>query len=211
MPFNKETFDRIPQEKRDFIFSTAVSEFAQKGYAAASINQVARKAGISIGSMYSYFDSKEDLFLAVVDKGYELLERALGGLRREGSFREKLLELLLTAVQYAEKHPDMNNLYLSLMTEELAPLSMRLSSQVEKVSVAYYHQMLQMAKDKGELREDLDIPLAAYMIDNNVLLLQLACSAGYHRYRLQHFLDSRAQDKARLAEQLCDALMRSLT
>jgi AcrR family transcriptional regulator len=211
MPFHKETFDRIPPDKRDHIFTIAVSEFAMSGYAAASINQIARKAGISIGSMYSYFDSKEDLFLAVVDKGYELLERALKSQSREGSFREQLLELLLTAVEYADKHPDMNNLYLSLMTEELAPLSMRLSSQVEKISVTNYHEMLQVAKEKGELRQDLDIPMAAYLIDNNVLLLQLACSAGYHKYRLQHFMGSRAQDKAQLAAQLCDMIMRCLT
>ncbi len=210
MPFHKETFDRIPQDKRDHIFTIAVSEFAMSGYAAASINQIARKAGISIGSMYSYFDSKEDLFLAVVDKGYELLERALTGLSQEGSFREQLLELLLTAVRYAQNHPDMNNLYLSLMTEELAPLAMRLSSQVETISVSYYRQMLEKARDRGEVRSDLDIPMAAYLIDNNVLLLQLASSSTYHQYRQAHFLGPRAQDKQALAGQLCDMLMRCL-
>lgn len=211
MPFHKETFDRIPQEKRDHIFTIAVSEFAASGYAAASINQIARKAGISIGSMYSYFDSKEDLFLAVVDKGYELLVRALAGLSREGSFREQLLDILHTAVRYAREHPDMNNLYLSLMTEELAPLARRLSGQVESVSVSYYHQILGEAVSRGELRKDLDIPAAAYLIDNNVLALQLAFSSGYHGYRLKHFLGAGAEDEARLTERLCDLLMRSLT
>lgn len=210
MPFNKETFDRIPQEKRDFIFSTAVSEFAQKGYAAASINQVARKAGISIGSMYSYFTSKEDLFLAVVDKGYELLERALRGLRREGPFREQLQELLDTAVRYAQQHPDMNRLYLSLMTEELAPLAMRLSSRVEKVSVAYYRQMLGQAVERGELRPDLDLQMAAFLIDNNVLLLQLSCSCSYHQYRIRYFLEPLDAESPGLTRGLCDLIMRSL-
>ncbi|NLD52015.1 MAG: TetR/AcrR family transcriptional regulator [Clostridiales bacterium] len=210
MPFHKETFDRIPQEKRDHIFTIAVSEFAQRGYAAASINGIARKAGISIGSMYSYFDSKEDLFLAIVDKGYELLERVFRELSREGSFRQQLLELLHTALRYARQHPDMNNLYLGVMTEELAPLSMRLSSRVEKVSVNYYHHMLQAAVNRGELRADLDIPLAAYLMDNNVLMLQLACSSGYHRYRLQHFVGERAENLEQLANSLCDLIMRCL-
>jgi len=211
MPFYKETFRRIPKDKRDHVFTVAVSEFAANGYAATSINQIARKAGISIGSMYSYFDSKEDLFLAVVDKGYELLERVFHGLRQEGPFREQLLELLNAAVWYAQRHPDMNNLYLSMMTEELAPLAMRLSSRAEKVSVEYYQRMLSRAVQQGELRPDLDVPMAAYLIDNNVLLLQLACSSGYHQYRLQHFLAQRAEDKQQLAAQLCDMIMRSLT
>jgi AcrR family transcriptional regulator len=210
MPFHKDTFDRISEDKRDHIFTIAVSEFAGNGYAATSINQIARKAGISIGSMYSYFDSKEDLFLAVVDKGYELLERVFQGLRQEGPFREQLLELLNAAVWYAQRHPDMNNLYLSMMTEELAPLAMRLSTQAEKLSVDYYQRMLRRAVERNELRQDLDIPLAAYLIDNNVLLLQLACSSGYHQYRMQHFLAERAEDKQQLAGQLCDIIMRSL-
>lgn len=211
MPFHKETFDRIPQEKRDHIFTIAVSEFAASGYAAASINQIARKAGISIGSMYSYFDSKEDLFLAVVDKGYELLVRALAGLSGEGSFQEQLLDILHTAVRYAREHPDMNNLYLSLMTEELAPLAKRLSSQVESVSVAYYHRILKDAVARGELRGELDIPAAAYLIDNNVLALQLAFSSGYHGFRLQHFLGPEGKDEKELAARLCSLLMRCLT
>lgn len=210
MPFHKETFDRIPKEKRDHIFTIAVSEFADRGYAAASINSIARKAGISIGSMYSYFDSKEDLFLAVVDKGHELLEKALSDLDTDGPFSEQLLELLLTAVRYAQKHPDMNNLYLSLMTQELAPLAQRLSSQVEKASISYYTKMLTRARDLGELRPDLDIALSSYVIDNNVLLLQLACSSNYHQYRLAHFLGQRSDDKKQLAHQLRDVIMRCL-
>lgn len=211
MTFHKETFERIPENKRDHIFTIAVSEFALNGYAAASINRIARKAGISIGSLYSYFDSKEQLFLAVVDKGYELLERVFREQRRDGPFRGQLLALLNAAVRYAGEHPDMNNLYLSMMTEELAPLSMRLSSGAEKVSVRYYQEMLRRAQQTGELRQDLDVELAAYMIDNNVMLLQIACSSNYHKYRLQHFLNGRAEDKALLAEQMCDMMMRCLT
>ena len=39
---------------------------------ATNINTMAEKANISIGSMYSYFASKEDLFLAIVDEGLAL-------------------------------------------------------------------------------------------------------------------------------------------
>ncbi len=43
------------------------------GFSAANINVMAKNAGISIGSMYNYFESKENLFLAVVDYGYKVL------------------------------------------------------------------------------------------------------------------------------------------
>lgn len=51
-----------PQE----ILDAALAVFAEKGFAAARLDQVARAAGVSKGTLYLYFDSKESLFEAVV-------------------------------------------------------------------------------------------------------------------------------------------------
>jgi AcrR family transcriptional regulator len=51
--------------KRDNIINAAIQVFAQKGYAAARIIDVARMAGIGKGTIYEYFRSKEDLFFCV--------------------------------------------------------------------------------------------------------------------------------------------------
>lgn len=51
-----------PQE----ILDAALAVFAEKGFAAARLDQVARAAGVSKGTLYLYFDSKEALFEAVV-------------------------------------------------------------------------------------------------------------------------------------------------
>jgi AcrR family transcriptional regulator len=48
------------------ILDAALSVFAEKGFAAARLEQVARRAGVSKGTLYLYFDSKEALFEAVV-------------------------------------------------------------------------------------------------------------------------------------------------
>lgn len=48
------------------ILDAALAVFAEKGFAAARLEQVAREAGISKGTLYLYFDSKEALFEAVV-------------------------------------------------------------------------------------------------------------------------------------------------
>lgn len=54
--------DARPQE----ILDAALAVFADRGFAAASMEQVATRAGISKGTLYLYFSSKEDLFKAVV-------------------------------------------------------------------------------------------------------------------------------------------------
>jgi AcrR family transcriptional regulator len=51
--------------KRDNIIGAAIRAFAQKGYTATRIIDVARMAGIGKGTVYEYFSSKEDLFFCV--------------------------------------------------------------------------------------------------------------------------------------------------
>lgn len=60
---SRGTFKRIPLEKQRHILDTAMREFAGHGFHKANINAIAAKAGISIGALYKYFSSKEDLFL----------------------------------------------------------------------------------------------------------------------------------------------------
>jgi AcrR family transcriptional regulator len=44
--------------------------FVERGFAATRLDDVARRAGVSKGTLYLYFDSKEDLFKAVIREGY---------------------------------------------------------------------------------------------------------------------------------------------
>ena len=59
-------FDKLDPEVRARILQAAAQEFGANNYADASINRVIEQAGISKGSLYYYFDDKEDLFGAVM-------------------------------------------------------------------------------------------------------------------------------------------------
>jgi AcrR family transcriptional regulator len=48
------------------IITAALDVFAEKGFAAARLDEIARRAGVSKGALYLYFETKEDLFRAVV-------------------------------------------------------------------------------------------------------------------------------------------------
>src|SRR5258706_1763357 len=54
--------DARPQE----ILEAALSVFAERGFAAARMEQIAARAGVSKGTIYLYFDSKEAVFRALV-------------------------------------------------------------------------------------------------------------------------------------------------
>lgn len=59
-------FGRLPPPQQQAILAAAVDEFASYGFHDASLNRVIEAAGISKGSMYYYFDSKEDLYVHVL-------------------------------------------------------------------------------------------------------------------------------------------------
>ena len=53
---------RRPEARPEEILSAALEVFGEVGFAEAKLDDVAQKAGISKGTLYLYFDSKEELF-----------------------------------------------------------------------------------------------------------------------------------------------------
>ena len=58
----KDTFFRLPEEKRKRIMVAAENEFLENSFDAASINRIIKEAAIPRGSFYQYFEDKKDLF-----------------------------------------------------------------------------------------------------------------------------------------------------
>jgi AcrR family transcriptional regulator len=61
-------FRRRKAERPDEIVSAALAVFAEKGFAAAKLDDIAHRAGVSKGAVYLYFETKEDIFRAVVER-----------------------------------------------------------------------------------------------------------------------------------------------
>jgi AcrR family transcriptional regulator len=52
------------------LLDAACEVFAEKGFAAASVDEIAERAGFTIGALYAHFDNKEALFLAALEQHY---------------------------------------------------------------------------------------------------------------------------------------------
>ena len=68
---------RLKEEVRDRIVEAAAAVFAERGYSAAKLADMADRAGISTSNIYKYFDNKEALFdeIVTVPIAAELLRR----------------------------------------------------------------------------------------------------------------------------------------
>ena len=76
--------DRKQQERqarRRRIQRAAREVFAEKGFTKTSIEQVARQASLSVGAIYLYFRSKEDLYVSLLEETFELFDAELKPLR----------------------------------------------------------------------------------------------------------------------------------
>jgi AcrR family transcriptional regulator len=65
---------RIPaSERRDALIEAAVHEFAHGGLHGTPVDRIARRVGVAQPYVFSLFGSKRELFLAVVERGFELV------------------------------------------------------------------------------------------------------------------------------------------
>lgn len=186
--FTKKTFDHLPEEKQQFILTTATEEFAQKGYEKANINVIAEKAGISVGSLYKYFTSKEDLFLMTVHEGTAFLSRTLEPIiESDQSIIEKLRSIIQVIQTTSREHQSLIKLYSEMTSVGNSDLVQRLSQETETISSEAYTKLLQEGQQRGEVRKDIDPRLGAFFVDNLFMSLQFSYVSGYYIQRFKTY------------------------
>lgn len=116
-PKSAEEFALIRENSRDCLLKAAVRVFASNGYHAASMSLIAKTAKVSKGLIYHYFDTKEDLLIALVEKRLQEWLPLVEGLESIQDPRERLeflVDLVLgELVENTEKLRFYNSLYLN--------------------------------------------------------------------------------------------------
>ena len=96
------------------ILEAAARILVDTGYATASTNRIAERAGVSIGSLYEYFPGKEAIFAELRRRQMSSWYAKLRAGPRSGSPREVIRHIVTTQIQYAAANPE---LYVALETE----------------------------------------------------------------------------------------------
>ena len=82
-------------EKRQLILQQAKELFARNGFGATSVADVARAAGLPVGSIYTYFTNKEELVRAIVEEGWADLRLRLHEALENASTTDEKMQLLV--------------------------------------------------------------------------------------------------------------------
>ena len=101
------------ERRRAEILDAASSVFAAHGFAAADVQEIADKTGVGKGTVYRYFPSKEELFLAAVDHGMRRLKTAVDA---AVAGAEQPLERIAAGVRaylaFFDEHPEIVELLI---------------------------------------------------------------------------------------------------
>ena len=211
--YYKDTFDRIPEEKRKRILDAATKEFASNGFRGTNINTIAAQAGISVGSVYKYFASKEGLFLTVIDEGYRALDKTLWEIiADEGDIYQKIERILRAAIAYSRENPELIQIYLNSTTEGLAYMAEELSRKIETIAAQYYQSLIAAFRVKGLVASDVDEAIAAFCLDNLFLIVQFSYACTYYKERLKIFSGKNAiEEDERMIKGMMQFIRRALS
>ena len=103
-----------PERTMADILEVATAEFAAKGLAGARIDEIAALTRTSKRMIYYYFESKEGLYRAVLEKVYEQIRLIESGIDIEGLDPEEALrELVRVTFDWHHKHPDFVRLVMN--------------------------------------------------------------------------------------------------
>lgn len=210
--YHNSIFDRINPDKKKKILDTATSEFAALGYNSANINIIAEKAGVSVGSLYKYFNTKEDLYLTVVGRGINTLENVLSEVFNiEGSLVDKIERILEVIQEHSRNNPDILNVYNGMTSQGNPDLARKLSMEMESVSAKYYRAVISDAKESNHIPEDVDEGIMALCLDNLFLSLQFSYGTVYYGERMKIYVgDDVLERDADIRKNILNFIVRGL-
>ncbi|MFX0117660.1 MAG: TetR/AcrR family transcriptional regulator [Candidatus Hodarchaeota archaeon] len=106
----KRRLERERKQRRNDIIKTAEWFFANQGYDQTMVDQIAVNAGYSKATIYNYFDSKDDLFVAVAAKALEKMFQIMQSTFGAPNAKYVLKTLGDGYLKFAEEYPDLSGL-----------------------------------------------------------------------------------------------------
>jgi TetR/AcrR family transcriptional regulator len=186
------TFRKLPKERQNAILDAAARAFAQNGYYRANVADICKRARISNGALYKYFKNKRDVFNSVFDRTVRLFSIDPGRFfSTNKSVYQKLRDLLNAITRLAEIHPEYITVYFDLGSPSMSGMAASLSERIEQPAKAIWLSLVEEGKRRGEIDKKVDSNVAAYIIDDYVMLFMFSCVADHYNRRFSSYFGKR--------------------
>ncbi len=151
------------EERRRQIIDAAVRTFAQKGYHACRVSDIAEDAGVAYGLVYHYFESKEALLEAIFRDTWGMMLHAIRAVEEtESSPREQLRKTAAIVLRTWRDNPDL----VRVLVREVTRSGEQMQREVGEIALAF--EALQRIVERGQeqkvFRSDISPRLAAWIV-----------------------------------------------
>jgi len=185
-----ELFNRIPEQKRNRILQAAIQEFASYGYENANTNKIAKQANISVGSLFQYFENKEDLFLTTVKSGACVIKSTLEEIMiGDEDILIKVEKILRLIQKHSRDNVNMIRLYNEMSTQSNSRIMFQTVESLESLTAFLYSSLIEQAQKDKDVRLDCDPKMFAFLLDNLFMMLQFSYSCDYYRERFKIYVN----------------------
>lgn len=210
----KDAFERADDDRKEKILETGIEEFSSKGYENANINVIAKKCGISIGLMYKYFSTKEDLFITCIQRGMKILDDILDEIMvSDDKILVKAEKVIRATCLHSKKNANYIKLYNEITCSKNEKMVNILARAIEESTSKKYITSIAQALEKGDVRSDLDPKLFAFFLDNLLTTLQFSYTCEYYRIRFEIYtgIDVSKMDDEQVISQLLSFIESAFT
>jgi TetR/AcrR family fatty acid metabolism transcriptional regulator len=149
-------------DRRRELLDAAVRVFAEKGFHASRVGDIAEDAGVAHGLLYHYFRSKEEVLETIFREVWELLAADTERIEQSGvALREQLRRFARIYLGSWLVTPEL----VAVLVREVAR-SPELGSRIDDVRGVFQslQRMIEAAQARGEVRADCSPRLAAWVI-----------------------------------------------
>ena len=138
----------------------AIKVFSRKGYSPAALDEVAKGAGIAKGTLYLYFQDKEDLFYSTIMHVIDNLSLLLQEKLDEKNSPVKILEdLAFYQLQYFSQNRDFFGIFQTILNDNLLVNHKKLFNMLLKKKndlIDYECKIVEKGKVEGLIRKDIE-------------------------------------------------------
>ena len=117
----KETFYRLPDEKRERIMAAAEREFLENSFEAASINRIIKEAAIPRGSFYQYFSDKDDMIRYSISELTKSMQQFLHEaiVRNKGEIFKSFEDMFSDIVEFVNSDLKLRAFHRSILADHV--------------------------------------------------------------------------------------------
>ncbi|MBN1311725.1 MAG: TetR/AcrR family transcriptional regulator [Anaerolineae bacterium] len=161
------TFSRLDPERQQAVIDAILEEAVEKGPASINIKEVARRAGVSIGSLYMYFNNRDGLLAFTVELCVRFMVdmfESFGPMLAAMPLREGLSMYLAGGVEWSQTMAGLIMFFARAAYQGDPTLGEQVVRPVADSMRQTVHDMLTQAIARGEVREDIDLEATTRVI-----------------------------------------------